>query len=507
MLTTCPAHTVRSRRASDRLASDDSPADHPAGPPAGPPVWRRAWHKFISDPAWFFFVVGTIFGLAMAVFIPLGNTPDENSHMARAYEVAHLRLMAEKTDGMVGVVMPASLVDPVARTDAGQDVRAQPGLKFSFARGLSFLISTPLNKDDVVFRPTGGTATYSAVSYIPQAIAVRVGLAANLPPGSIYLLAKLFTLFVHAGLGFLTIRLWPVKPWALAAILLLPMMVAQSVSPGADAMTLSLAGLLMALVLRLRLTKDGPKLSAWALIGLGALGTASALTKPVMALFPVLFWMIPDGRLRPGRSIVIKMSLIVTPILLSAAWLLISQATVGAQATSHGHDMGGQIDYLLAHPLAAILVFVRTWYTDFSVTTLRSMAGTFGWMDTDLPVSWVIVVFIAMTSYLVCYRRRPPMLEKWPRAFLAAWALVLLYGTSMALYIGWTPPGHPLIEGVQGRYLLPMLFLLLPVSPDLARLRRRGYAMLTKTTPILLLVVSMVYIIGRYYISPLDKIS
>jgi uncharacterized membrane protein len=169
--------------------------------------------------------------------------------------------------------------------------------------------------------------------------------------------------------------------------------------------------------------------------------------------------------------------------------------------------MGGQIGYLMDHPLAAIAVFVRTWYTDLSATAIRSMAGIFGWMDTGLPTLWVIVVFMAMAGYLLCYHHRPPILDRSVRVFLGIWALVYLYGTFMALYVGWTPPGARFIEGVQGRYLLPMLFLLLPVAPAVARLRHRAYAVLTRAVPVVLLVVSMVYILERFYLSPLNELS
>jgi uncharacterized membrane protein len=460
-----------------------------------------------QDPAWFFAVVGSIFGLAMAFAIPLGNTPDESTHMARAYEIAHGRIIAGKTDGIVGMEMPVSLMDPIARTGEGEDVRGQPTVKLTFREGVRFWSSPPLDRTNRGFRPTEGTATYFAISYIPQAIAVAIGESVCAPVGVIYLLAKIFALIVHQILGFWTIRLWPIKPWAMAAIQLLPMMVAGSVTPGADPMTLSVAGLLAAAVFRLRLTPAGPRLGPWAVLGLGALGAACALTKPVMALFPVLFWMIPRTRLSRRWAWAERVGLIGGPIAIGAIWLVFSSTLVGGQSAANGQDMSGQVAFLMSHPLAAVLVFIRTWYTDFSVQALRSMAGIFGWMDTGLPTSWVICVFIAICGYLVCYHRRSPQLDARSRVFLAAWTALFVYGTFMALYVGWTPVGMRHIEGVQGRYLLPALFLALPIVPNLARLRDRAYRGLTRVVPVVLLAVSLLYIVERYYISPLNELA
>jgi hypothetical protein len=75
-----------------------------------------------------------------------------------------------------------------------------------------------------------------------------------------------------------------------------------------------------------------------------------------------------------------------------------------------------------------------------------------------------------------------------------------------ALYLGWTPVGAPVVEGVQGRYFLPLLAALVLVCPrvlgNAPMLRRQGIA------PTLLAIYALValghvtwILVRRYYLT------
>jgi uncharacterized membrane protein len=154
-----------------------------------------------------------------------------------------------------------------------------------------------------------------------------------------------------------------------------------------------------------------------------------------------------------------------------------------------------------------VTVFVRTWFSDMNHYTLRGAAGMFGYLEVALPLWLDIIIFIAGAAYLWCYRRRVPDLARGERIFLAVWALFFIYVTYMALYIGWTAPGKSFIDGVQGRYLLPALLLALPAAPNIAKVSRRSAAVIFKGVPVALLVLSMVYIVERYYYTYLGEFA
>jgi uncharacterized membrane protein len=469
---------------------------------AAPPAPRRVrWRKTVlGDPAWFFVVVSLLFGTAMAIATPIGNTPDEAAHVARAYEVAHLHLIAPKEGDSVGVKMPATLIDPSPQSADGKDLRGNVAALLTLRDAARSFVKPPLTKDELAFRPTFPTATYSPVAYIPQAVAIAIGEAVSMPPGSIYLLVRLFTLAARTALGFVAIRWWRQKPWALAAIMLLPMMVSQSIAPGADAMTFSLGALVVAATLRLRLEPTKTALRIWGVVGLTALGVAAALTKPaVMTLFPAVFALIPAGSIRVRFPRLTRATMIAIPVLMSLVWLAVTEVYLGQDGVSDAHDGRGQLQHLFAHPVTFVTVFVRTWFGGYTNDAIRGVAGLFGYLEVGFPLWLDVVVFIAMAAYLWCYRRRAPELSRGPQIFLAVGVVAFIYATFMALYIGWTPPGQAFIEGVQGRYLLPALFLALPIAPNIAKITRRAEVVLVKVVPVALLAVSLLYIVTRFY--------
>jgi uncharacterized membrane protein len=71
-------------------------------------------------------------------------------------------------------------------------------------------------------------------------------------------------------------------------------------------------------------------------------------------------------------------------------------------------------------------------------------------------------------------------------------------------YLTWTVPGNPLIEGVEGRYFLPIALFGTALLPSLretsAAPLRKPLVFLVLTFPLLSLGVMMHAIVSRYYL-------
>jgi uncharacterized membrane protein len=96
--------------------------------------------------------------------------------------------------------------------------------------------------------------------------------------------------------------------------------------------------------------------------------------------------------------------------------------------------------------------------------------GQPGWLDVVLPVP-----FIAGASAALGLAAFASCLGPARRPWLAGVAVSLAAGSlAIAQYVTWTRPGAPLIDGLQGRYLLPpaaILSLALPAIPRVPWLR------------------------------------
>jgi len=102
----------------------------------------------------------------------------------------------------------------------------------------------------------------------------------------------------------------------------------------------------------------------------------------------------------------------------------------------------------------------------------RQMIGVLGWLTIVLP-SWMYSLWtgvLALVALALLVEAGPEPRPKLAVAGLlgvglSAWAIML------AQYLGWTEVGATLIDGVQGRYFLPLLPFLAVATPCLRPLR------------------------------------
>ena len=109
--------------------------------------------------------------------------------------------------------------------------------------------------------------------------------------------------------------------------------------------------------------------------------------------------------------------------------------------------------------LAAPLRFLSLAATDYVLHAPRYAAqfvGNFGWLDTPLPraatVLWALLLLAA-----ACTGGNPALaLAAWQRWLAAAVTGGVLLFISLSQYVTWTPLGANFVDGLQGRYFLPL---------------------------------------------------
>ena len=192
------------------------------------------------------------------------------------------------------------------------------------------------------------------------------------------------------------------------------------------------------------------------MLGLGALTIAISLTKFAYLPLAALVLLIPASRLGgTGRYRAAMAALLAVNVAALAAW---GSQTGGLDTVVRPDSRispRGQVNYLTAHPAALITVPARTFFHD-GMFVLKSFVGRLGSVDIPLPV-WLIAGYLA-TMIAAC---RPSVVDPPPRlSRLAAVVLVVTILSVAAIgflnYIYWTPVGSPTVDGLQGRYLIPL---------------------------------------------------
>lgn len=401
---------------------------------------------------------------AFALLTPPFQTPDEPQHLFRTYQLAHGGLIAERRGEVSGGEVAPGLLVATTRelgTLAPHTARTVPQAGWSerFAR------ATPVEADKPwQFANFQGAAPYTPAGYGPQMVAVWAGDALQLSVENTIRLGRLLNALVTFAMLALALQLIPGGRVVVLLVGLLPMTAACAASFGQDGVIIGGSALLVALALR-GAARGCSSASSLATVVLTALVTlAKYVYLPLGALG--LLATARSGKLRIAWPSAIAVGL---AALLTLAWLkTVSHLSVPMHP---GYPVPAeQLQAILVEPANFAVALARSFAPD-RLLVLFAMLFTFGWLNVG-PV-FLAALCAAIAVSLVWWfggEDRQPLPRYWRVWWLLLCASVAV-AMAMALYLGGNPLGARTIEGLQGRYYLPLALPLL-----LALRRQRGAA-------------------------------
>ncbi len=248
-------------------------------------------------------------------------------------------------------------------------------------------------------------------------------------------------------------------------LLLMPMALYLAATNSADAPTSALAILFTAMVFRY---STGPANSVgdrrW--LGLLLLSVGICLCKFVYAPLLLLLLLIPVRNIGSGKKYACMLAIVV--VMAAAAWAIwtvSSSAGLNSRINSSPNiSPPDQLHQLEQNPLH----FAAVLWTTFAAqgwTFLRLYVGLIGWYDVLAP-AWLTAGYIAILFFACLPPRDQPTFPTLTRATILILSAVLSSLLMIALlsYLYWTPVGASQIDGIHGRYLIPLspaVFILL----------------------------------------------
>lgn len=413
-------------------------------------------------PARVYAWVGGVSLLLLAFLTPPFEVPDEPQHFFRAYQLSTGAVWSRTQDGRKGWDLPASLPALVERflgTNALHTARkatAQP-LEATLAE-----LQRPLDPGRTAF-VAFNTGSYSPLQYAPQALAILGGRLFEVGPLGLFYFARLANALTAGLLTIMALREFAVGGRFALLVALLPMTQYMTASCNPDAIIIASALILTAIATRF-LTEGTWSHARTAVLFVA--GTALCSIKPVYV--PVLFCgvaalLAPEAiSARPiRRAVLCQLAAAALVFALTALWSW-SVGTRGTPRTTEimAHAPGGidpqaQFVHLAQDPLKFLRIVARTFYFN-GAFLWHSMVGQFGWLTIKLPASGYWLIGLAFPLAVVSKQLSSPISIAgiaWV-SLLAACSLLM---TSLALYLTWTEVGGYKIEGIQGRYFIPLL--------------------------------------------------
>lgn len=469
----------------------------------------RNWRGLL--PLFVFVVLAAPSGLYLAFKVPAMWAPDGGAHVARVFQIAEggfrpVYINHEHGIGYGGSI-PVNVNDlkTLELTVVGED--GQPGAERETKlitpqekQQIKGINSQKISKQRVLISFVN-TAAYSPVAYAPNVIGVVIGKYLNLNLGHTLILSKLcgFLVFLLCcGYGLYSLRKSQLK-WALLTVSLLPLTIFQASQITADSFLISVIVLFSAIIIKMLLTNIKiTKLDAILLL-------LCIVTIPLVksVYFPLVFLVLFVGKNRWPQELPYKLLTAISLTISTLGFVIWSKMTADVAASNglvrgdmlwHYGDAKIQEKFILQHPFGYIhaiidsFIYQSKFYTD----------TFFGWLGfTYLPIPGLAQVagFLALgLSVMLGGINKVKRYIPW--ALTGAILLVSLLMFTV-FYVSFSLPKETLVEGVQGRYFLPMTVLIIAtLSSFLPKLKisasgvnNAKYLLLSLTTFCLLLSV------------------
>lgn len=347
--------------------------------------------------------------------------------------------------------------------------------------------------NQVSLRSLGGVAVYPPFFYFPQTAAIVLGKIGNTRILTSFYMARLLNGLAAVALSFLALRrARQTRPW-LFAILSLPMVSFLYASTSQDALLIAASAWLIARIVPLADGSESLDLnSGWTLVApLVALFTA----RPPLIVLGLFLWCVlrlRKNNWKPNRRI--QGIILIATLAVVLLWMRFL-AGVQFELRPGVTNVSKQLSDVLLDPGQFLTILYRTIHL-FGVNYIYSTIGILGWLDTHLPVSYYLYALVA--ALVAILGSGPHGIPARMRICVAILILAYCLQLLIAMYLSWTPLHNPVVEGVQGRYLLPVLPLLAYMVPPWQAFRH-GAAWAAVSMPLVGLPITVITLVNRYY--------
>lgn len=190
----------------------------------------------------------------------------------------------------------------------------------------------------------------------------------------------------------------------------------------------------------------------------------ASVSKPGNEIFMILVFLFPFKKLFPTIS---KWRLFLLNIFLFVMCIgFFGLRTLKTGVVSSEIDINQSIqkkllltspDYVLSTTLNTLLD------RDKAVFYIGSFFGNFGWLDYNLSLPAYFLIFTVILLVGINYfKGEQKSILSFGQIFFILFFVLLVLGISFgSMFLIWTPAAFPVIEGVQGRYFLPVFIFLL----------------------------------------------
>lgn len=393
----------------------------------------------------------TYFSFAILfVFInPIMQTPDEFMHFFRSVSISEGKIFGIRdSSNALGNYLPMELNNTIDKLTAKNSSHV---ILSDYLRIMETYFSGEKSFYKIV-----NTLVYFPTSYIPQTIGVIIARLFGLSLFWIITFGRIANAMFYALLSFFSIKIIRERyKLIMLFVSLMPMSVYLSCSFSTDSVLIASTLLFISIILR----KDAsPNNDFKARLMQYILGFIIILGK--FTYFPLLLihWIIDrKSKKKIAAGIIFDLSMIAS----AGIWNLFIIKIVGNISSRTDVNPISQVKMILEKPLSYTHILFETIYRDFDEYVVY--LNTLGWLSHTMYFLVPFTVFLIFL-YSITASSRDVSKAITPKIDIAIIVFSILFTIVLietALYVTWTPIGKDRINGVQGRYFIPALPLIM----------------------------------------------
>jgi len=404
-----------------------------------------------------FFAIGLIYGCIFLLATPAFQVPDEYEHFYRAIYVSEGHIVPEKLGDRAGVYVPES----IQKTSAIMKDKWYSYVhdKDNKTLDLTDMYYIPYKSKYMVFEDISRIAvvTYSPVPYIISGLAISIGKIFNISPLLLMYLGRLANLLSWILLTYYAIKITPVHKWVFFVISFIPLTLFEAASLSADSFMMGISLLTIAIFFKYAFDAHKKKINLKDIYILFIVLMLLALSKQIYLFLIFLLFLIPSKKFESRKKMfTVTLFLFLSILAITGTWSFIVKdlyIPIVPQIS-----IMGQIFYILANPFRFLFVMLNTFLqTGLSYQIL--FVGNF-LLDMPLPLWWIGLYLIPIIPISLVDNCKIQITLKQKMISLIIFILVFILVCAF-VYISWTPVGQNTIDGIQGRYFIPIFPLLL----------------------------------------------
>lgn len=439
----------------------------------------------------FFVPMALFLGLIFQCLITVYGVPDEPGHLDTAYKYSNKMLFVKDTEE------PDTLYKRTCDVEMS-DMLANGLESNSYYQLMTHTFERAENTELMEVLYNDSTNLAPGIVYLPAALGISSGRLLGLSAMLTMQLGRIFNLTAFVLLVWAAIRLIPFGKNLLGMVAMLPIALQQGASASYDAMMNGFLLLFLALCFRMQQQKQRKK---WELALLAFLTVLLAVVKggvylPTLLLLVTVFpWKQKKASKKRKKLVLLAVFLLAAAVVLLTIAAIkimpILQEFLQEENIQGGGETLYTVPYLIQRPVKVIYLYWNTVVRRGDFLLRGFLGGILSWLDMEM--SWIfVIIFLIGLLLLVNVEGDRYHGKKKEKLLIAAVCVISAALIMTSMLMGYTKRSAHSIQGLQGRYFLPLapaLFLLTSNQMVFVQKKQcRGIWMTMMVTEILLVL-------------------